>query len=637
MADWNFPNVTGIGTNGFNNIGEEFKDKPIQALAKEICQNSLDAKRDDCNNPVKVEFKDFYMNSEDFPGYESFKKVLSDEYEYNNNYYIYDKTVPEFYKTALEEINKDQIYCLRISDFNTTGLTGSNKNNHSAWCDLTKNAGVSDKPAGSGGSKGQGKFASFISSMFYTVFYSSYAIDELKPSCGIARLSGYQLKNEEGNYSGYNTLGEGYYENNGMPIEGCLNFDPMFTREEYGTDLYIMGFKYNTDNWKEKIVASIIDDFFVAFVKNQLVVEIGEYVISRYTLDDLIINDRIKNEINPLTEKYYQILHAESDFISESFSMFEANDVNLKIMKDSADDSFSVNTVAVIRKTGMKILDLNYLPKLGFYHGVLEMNGDKVNDYFRKLENASHTNWSEDRGSNVNEARANIKALKDFVRNTIIKYLSKSTVTEIDAEGMGDFLPDENEFDEENQNDTEESVNNEEIKEIKIQPKKFKKTNNKEDKSKDNEGDYELVIDDNGDIHEIAPEPSPTPPFPTPPNPNPYPDPVIDYLKVVKPITLKKSRVIDNDGKYLLIIETEIKQDLLKLEINIYGESINEKAVLKNVSAKSDRLFNSNVSIETNDNEILINNVEPNVKYIISFEIESEELWTLEVNGYGNN
>ncbi|MEI3507532.1 MAG: hypothetical protein V8R01_00040 [Bacilli bacterium] len=41
---WFFPKAVGIGINGFNNIGEEFKDKPIISLAKEICQNSLDTK-----------------------------------------------------------------------------------------------------------------------------------------------------------------------------------------------------------------------------------------------------------------------------------------------------------------------------------------------------------------------------------------------------------------------------------------------------------------------------------------------------------------------------------------------------------------------------------------------------------------
>jgi hypothetical protein len=547
MSDWYFPSASEIGINGFNNIGEEFKDNPIKALAKEICQNSLDAKRDGCENPVRIEFKDFYMNTKDFPKYEIFQKVLNDEYEFNNNYYINDKTVPDFYKNALDEFNKDKLYCLRISDFNTSGLTGSDKIDHSAWWDLTKNAGVSDKPAGSGGSKGKGKFASFISSLFYTVFYSTYAMDELKASCGIARLSGYKLEN------GNKTIGEGYYEDEGQPIRNCLNFDTSFIRNEYGTDVYIIGFKHNSEKWKEKIVASIIDDFFLAFLKNELVVEIGDYVISKFTIDNLINNEKIEKELDPLTEKYYSILKAEENYIYEEYTMFDANDISLKIMKDNTDDGFTINTVAVIRKTGMKILDLNRLPKLGFYHGILEMNGDRVNDYFRKLENASHTNWSEDRGSNVNEARSKIRELKDFVKNIIIKYMSQSSAIELDAEGIGEYLPDENEFKEESDDNKEETINNEVVKEIKVEPKKIKKSKENDNKVRNNEGEEELVLDPEGEIHIVEPNPKPEPI--TPPNPNPIPDPVMDYRKALKPIILKKNRLIEDNGKYLKLKE----------------------------------------------------------------------------------
>ena len=217
MGAWYFPSAKGIGINGFNNIGEEFKDNPIQSLAKEICQNSLDTKLNPeygerLNKTTKVVFNEFWMNTKEFPGYESFLKTLEDEYTFNSKYYKHDKTVPNFYQNAINCLKEEKIYCLRISDFNTTGLLGSNnqsnEENHSPWSDLTKNAGVSDKPEGSGGSKGKGKFASFICSSLYTVFYSTYAMDEQRATCGIARLSGYELQD------GNKTIGEGYFEEN---------------------------------------------------------------------------------------------------------------------------------------------------------------------------------------------------------------------------------------------------------------------------------------------------------------------------------------------------------------------------------------------------------------------------------------
>lgn len=44
-------------TEGFSNPGlEMFKGEPIRAMAREICQNSLDAVRD-ANEPVRIEFE----------------------------------------------------------------------------------------------------------------------------------------------------------------------------------------------------------------------------------------------------------------------------------------------------------------------------------------------------------------------------------------------------------------------------------------------------------------------------------------------------------------------------------------------------------------------------------------------------
>ena len=48
MIGWNFPSNNNGDINGISNAGiETFKGAPYEALAREICQNSLDAKLDD--------------------------------------------------------------------------------------------------------------------------------------------------------------------------------------------------------------------------------------------------------------------------------------------------------------------------------------------------------------------------------------------------------------------------------------------------------------------------------------------------------------------------------------------------------------------------------------------------------------
>ena len=54
MMKWNFPSRDNGQIEGFSNPGLAwFKGDPLQALAREICQNSLDAV-DDEEEPVKL-------------------------------------------------------------------------------------------------------------------------------------------------------------------------------------------------------------------------------------------------------------------------------------------------------------------------------------------------------------------------------------------------------------------------------------------------------------------------------------------------------------------------------------------------------------------------------------------------------
>ena len=77
---WNFPSnnygqVLGIADSGV----ETFKGTPIKSLAREICQNSLDAKLND-QDPVRIEFRAFEITPIEIPDYENledaFKRAL---------------------------------------------------------------------------------------------------------------------------------------------------------------------------------------------------------------------------------------------------------------------------------------------------------------------------------------------------------------------------------------------------------------------------------------------------------------------------------------------------------------------------------------------------------------------------------
>lgn len=55
---YNFPYNNGGIIGGINDSGiETFKGTPIYSITKETIQNALDAKSENSNGPIKVEFK----------------------------------------------------------------------------------------------------------------------------------------------------------------------------------------------------------------------------------------------------------------------------------------------------------------------------------------------------------------------------------------------------------------------------------------------------------------------------------------------------------------------------------------------------------------------------------------------------
>ena len=77
-VNWSFPTTGGGKKTGFNESGIQFfNDDTLLSLAREICQNSLDAKKDTNDEPVKVVFKSFRLKKEDVMGREKFIDIIN--------------------------------------------------------------------------------------------------------------------------------------------------------------------------------------------------------------------------------------------------------------------------------------------------------------------------------------------------------------------------------------------------------------------------------------------------------------------------------------------------------------------------------------------------------------------------------
>lgn len=70
----------------------------------------------------------------------------------------------------------------------------------------------------------------------------------------------------------------------------------------------------------------------------------------------------------------------------------------------------------MVRRTGMKIMDKGNINGLIPFAGVLYIEGGKLNEYLRTLENPQHTKWEIERAENKSEAKGVLSALTKFIK-----------------------------------------------------------------------------------------------------------------------------------------------------------------------------------------------------------------------------
>jgi hypothetical protein len=145
---WTFADNNGGRDSGFHDAGvETFKGNFDRYLARELIQNSLDA-RGDKTKPVRVTFDLFEIDRTDLPDVERLTATFARCAEY----WIHDTKAKKFFEAAEKLSRAKKIVALRISDFNTTGVCGSDYDKKKDWYNLIRCAGASSKAGGEGGS-----------------------------------------------------------------------------------------------------------------------------------------------------------------------------------------------------------------------------------------------------------------------------------------------------------------------------------------------------------------------------------------------------------------------------------------------------------------------------------------------------
>lgn len=476
---WFFPSNNGGDINGIGNgYLEHFQGTRLKSLAREICQNSLDAAIDP-NEPVTVEFKSFALELEEMPDYETLKDAFVRARDFWSSQS--SKKAVDFFNEGLKIFDSGVIPFVRISDFNTTGLLGTRASYKSPWTNLTKSLGVSDKSATAGGAHGIGKFAPYACSYFRTVFYSTLNTDNETAYQGISRITSFEF--DDGTIS----QGVGYYGGtDNKPVYEQLSLDPSFKRTigQTGTDLFVAGFKQDSD-WKHDMVASVVDGFLYSIFIGTLIVKIDDIIIDSSTLPEIIAD--YKEFFKENADKYYALLSSVKEPIEYSVRDLGVVKLWLDIQPDMH------RKVAMVRKTGMKIMDKGNFSSTIPFAGMLYIDGVRLNEHLQRVENPQHTKWLPSTHPNPAFVKGIIDELIEFVKEELDKLIGHDDTDEIDP-SVGDFLPED--ISDEAQGETQEETLTPKIQSVEIKVAKVVPVTSD---SMTTKGESKIV-DEDGDI-----------------------------------------------------------------------------------------------------------------------------------------
>ena len=403
------------------------------SFSREIIQNSLDA-RDNYNEPVEIVFElNKKLTLSDIPGGEYTKYVLNRCAQKVTN-----KQTKQAYKKGLEILDKQYVYCLKISDFNTKGVkTGRDE----AWGAFVFDEGVSVKqrPGSAAGSHGVGKKVPFIISTCNTVFYSTknkYDVDGIQYSDML--MQGKTVLANWDDENGTAKAAKGWFgvinDNAILPKDKISpicndNFDeinPFFVRkDEFGTDVIIIGVNaYDSEEEiKRRIISSILENFFVAIKEDYLKINVFGEIISNKNIDKIFRTqykptESLRNSLNDL----FEIYNKEPEIIPIEKSGEKLGEVWI-YFTDSSEMNRKYYTV--VREHGMKIHEYRINRADKAFSAITVIKGEKLNSLLSELENAAHDDfvtYDEDMDLNADA----IKALK-ITQKCIEEYIVENT------------------------------------------------------------------------------------------------------------------------------------------------------------------------------------------------------------------
>lgn len=564
-----FPPLLGGRAGGINDADlETFSKDPNYYIARECAQNTLDAV-DKSIGKAELYFDLRTISIDKLPCLPGLDGVFKSCQEYRPN----DKKISSYCEKGSQIVSQAEIPVLIISDYNTTGLTGSDTDVEGKWYGLIKSEGSSNKDDDAGGSFGIGKAAPVAASLLRTVYYST------KTNNGYA-FQGVSLQPTHKTPEGQSTQSVGYIgyyndspaddENYFPAVRVKSEIPAFFLREKVGTSIFVPGYAA-ANNWARNISVSLLNDFWLAILRNKIAFKIGDTIIDSSNVKEQI--EKLKHTDGFTAYRYFQAYEKGTCF---EVPQKEIGSFNLYLLEE---EEFQDREVSYMRLNSMLIYkDSNFKFRKNFT-GLFVCDDKEGNKILRAMEPPKHDEWQPKRLKTC-YPELNGQKILDSIRKLInkkLKELMPLTVSpQFELSAIAKYLPyvDEEEISDENQGDED---NKETFKKIAASAEPVViPVSKSSDMIKDDKGEEEIPGGSGGGKK----------PGPVRPGPNPIPGPRSGPRPSTGTMTKIKSRILtySSKDKYYLVVLTAQDADF---EGNLYLHSVGDDNEIEKVRAES--------------------------------------------------
>lgn len=592
---WDFPYLgTGNQNGGDVAAAKLFQGVGIMdSLAREVCQNSIDARNKDLDPdvPVVVKFKFAMLKKSDCPSFwNEYEKIINNSGEFWNKSILKTEKVIKFVDRLQRAITREEIPVLVMSDYNTMGLSlDKTRRDIPLWNSLVNSEGISLKQDDSSlGSFGVGKYAPFSYSSLSAVAYNTFAQDGSRAFQCVSRIVT-SMRDYEGTLVPTSSTGKYLYlENmaNWRPIspedgDSFANMD-LFKRgeNECGTDVAILGFDYI--DWEDDLAIAILKNYLVGIMRGKLkvIIQSGDevkYVIDDNTYENILLNQLKDESALNITRQNYHVLTSPDK--NKNATIADTGDLSI-FVKYSPDFE---GVIARFRESGMFI---NTVASRGQHlAGVVIVNDVGTKKFSLLLHDAeppAHNEWARKYIDEKDTTRRNAfsyltgKMRKEI--NALLDLLDTRDIGDVIDTGTGRYISLSEDDDADEQSKEEGTIHDTEIEEVRTANGRVLYTGSSVSATS-GEGEGEIYVHRNGKRKRKKRKTKVGIPGKTRTGQSPISVPGQGKLRM-EMLDIRENRTFNlGNGKYRLLVNAD--KDYEKVEIKYYAtlENGNEESV----------------------------------------------------------